>query len=169
MTLEQLASRAQIHDILVRYTRGVDRLEFDLIRAGFHDDAWIDFPEDVYQGPVQGFFDFLEKELPSFVRTRHNLGNILIELDGDLAFVESYLTADHEATSLHKWDGAFVTLWARYIDRFERRDGVWKIAKRALLVDWMRRDASPAGWFKLPEAQLGKRNGTDPVLRKVQP
>jgi hypothetical protein len=169
MTLEELIDRAEIHDLLVHYTRGLDRLQMDLVRAAFHDDAWVEFPEDVYSGPVPGFCDFLATEMPLFVRTRHNLGNILIELEGDVAFVESYLTAEHEATSMHKWNGAFVTLWARYIDRFEKRNGVWKIANRTLLIDWMRRDDSPIGWYKLPEAQLGKRNGTDPGLRTTKP
>jgi hypothetical protein len=165
MKLEELSDRAEIHDVLMRYSRGLDRLDIDLVRAAFHEDAWVEFPEDVYVGPAQGFCEFLSKEMPSFVRTRHNLGNVLIELDGDVAHVETYLTADHEATSYHKWNGAFVTLWARYIDRFEKRDDVWKIARRTLLIDWMRKDESAAGWFKLPESQLGRRNGTDPVLR----
>jgi hypothetical protein len=166
MKLEELIDRAEIQDVLTRYTRGLDRVQMDLVRAAFHHDAWVQFPEDVYVGPADGFCDFLAREMPLFVRTRHHIGNILIELDGDVAFVETYLNADHEATSFHKWNAAFVTLWARYIDRFEKRDGVWKIAKRTLLIDWMRKDDSPAGWFKLPEVQLGKRDGTDPVLRR---
>jgi hypothetical protein len=166
MKLEELSDRAEIHDVLMQYSRGLDRLDMDLVRAAFHENAWVEFPEDVYVGPAQGFCDFLAKEMTLFVRTRHCLGNILIELDGDVAHVETYLTADHEATSYHKWAGAFVTLWARYIDRFEKRDNVWKIARRTLLIDWMRKDDSADGWFKLPESQLGRRNGTDPVLRR---
>lgn len=167
MKVDELIDRAEIHDVLVRYTRGLDRVDMTLVREAFHDDAWIDFPEEVYVGPAEGFVEFLSKEMPSFVRTRHNLGNSLIELDGDVAFVETYLTAEHEATSYHKWDGSFVILWARYLDRFEKRDGVWKIARRQLLIDWMRRDDSPAGWYKLPQGQLGKRDGSDPALRPV--
>lgn len=166
MKLEELSDRAEIHDVLMRYSRGLDRIDMDLVREAFHDDAWVDFPEDVYVGPADGFCDFLSKEMPSFVRTRHSLGNVLIELDGDVAYVETYLTAYHEATSYHKWNGAFVTLWARYVDRFEKRDHTWRIARRTLLIDWMRKDENPNGWFKLPDSQLGQRNGTDPALRR---
>lgn len=166
MNVDELVDRAEIHDVLVRYSRGLDRVDMALVRDAFHDDAWIDFPDEVYVGPVKGFCEFLSKEMHSFVRTRHNLGNSLVELDGEVAFVETYLTADHEATSYHKWDCAFVTLWARYVDRFEKRAGVWKIARRQLLIDWMRRDDSQTGWFKLPQAQLGKRDGSDPVLQQ---
>ncbi|WP_197687505.1 nuclear transport factor 2 family protein [Mycobacterium sp. MS1601] len=160
-----MVDRAEILDVLTRYTRGLDRVEMDLVRSAFHDDAWVEFPEDVYRGPATGFCNFLAKEMTLFVRTRHHLGNILIEFEGDVAFVETYLNADHEATSYHKWNGAFVTLWARYTDRFEKRNGVWKIAHRTLLIDWMRKDDDPSGWYKIPEAQMGKRDGTDLVLR----
>jgi SnoaL-like domain len=101
MNVDELVDRAEIHDVLVRYSRGLDRVDMALVRDAFHDDAWIDFPDEVYVGPVKGFCEFLSKEMPSFVRTRHNLGNSLVELDGDVAFVETYLTADHEATSYH--------------------------------------------------------------------
>jgi len=52
----------------------------------------------------------------------------------------------------------------RYIDRFERRDGTWRIAARSVADDWHRVDeviaTSPesAGWMK------GSRSMSDPVF-----
>ena len=107
--------------------------------------------------------------MPRFVRTMHFLGNSLIEFDGpEVAYVETYLQADHQGSELHHWKGEYVKLWARYFDRFERRDGIWLIAQRRLMVDWMYRYPA-TGWFDdHPDASVSHRGkGTDPVLRKV--
>lgn len=106
--------------------------------------------------------------MPRFVRTMHLLGNSLIEFDGSrVAHVETYLTADHQGSDEHHWKNRTVKLWARYLDRFEQRDGRWLIARRRLLVDWMY--AYPTeGWFDdHPDASAGMRDGTDPSLQRV--
>ncbi|MDX6739530.1 nuclear transport factor 2 family protein [Actinocorallia sp. A-T 12471] len=102
------------------------------------------------------------------MRTSHNLGNSLIEFDGpEVAHVETYLNADHQGSERHHWKGDYVKLWARYLDRFELRDGKWLIARRRLLVDWMYRYPAD-GWFDdHPDASAGLRDGSDPSLRPV--
>lgn len=168
MNLEELTARAQIHDVLLRYCRGLDRVDMELVRGAFHEDASIDFPESLHKGSVDGFLAFLSAEMPRFVRTMHFLGNSLIEFDGpDIAHVETYLTADHQGSERHHWKGETVKLWARYLDRFEKRDGVWLIGRRALRVEWMYRYPAD-GWFDdHPDASVGTRDGTDPSLRPV--
>ncbi len=168
MNLAELSARAQIHDVLLRYCRGLDRVDMDLVRGTFHRDAWIQFPESLHVGSVDGFVDFLAAEMPRFVRTMHFLGNSLIEFDGpNIAHVETYLNADHQGSERHHWKGEYVKLWARYLDRFEQRDGVWLIARRRLLVDWMYRFPAE-GWFDdHPDASVGRRDGSDPSLRHV--
>ena len=168
MDLEELSARTEIHDVLLRYCRGLDRVDMDLVRGAFHPDAWIDFPASLHVGSVEGFFDFLAAEMPRFVRTMHFLGNSLIEFDGpDTAYVETYLNADHQGSESHQWRGQTVKLWARYLDRFERRDGSWRIAHRRMLTDWMFRYPTE-GWFDdHPDASVGRRDGTDPSLRRV--
>jgi SnoaL-like domain len=168
MNLEELSARAEIHNVLLRYCRGLDRVDMDLVRGAFHADAWVQFPESLHVGSVDGFVDFLAAEMPRFVRTMHNLGNSLIEFDGPTtAHVETYLNADHQGSERHHWKGDYVKLWARYLDRFEQRDGVWLIARRRLLVDWMYRYPAD-GWFDdHPDASAGRRDGTDPGLQRV--
>ena len=166
MTFEELSAREQIRDVLVRYTRGVDRSDSDLIRGAFHEDAWIQFPESLHQGTVEGFLKFLAGELPRFIRTRHAITNTLIEFDGpDTAYVESYLHADHQGSEQHHWKNRVIELWARYLDRFEQRNGTWKIARRELVVDWMYRYPIE-GWFDdHPDVSNTRRNGTDPFIK----
>jgi SnoaL-like domain len=168
MDIAELSARAQIHDTLLRYCRGLDRVDMTLVRGAFHDDAWIQFPESLHRGSVDGFVEFLSGEMPRFVRTMHNLGNSLIEFDGpDTAHVETYLNADHQGSDLHHWKGEYVKLWARYLDRFEQRDGRWLIARRRLSVDWMYRYPAD-GWFDdHPDASVSSRDGSDPSLAPV--
>ena len=167
MTLEELSARAEIHDALLRYCRGLDRVDMNLVRSAFHKDAWIQFPKSLHVGDTEGFFDFLSNEMPRFVRTQHFLGNSLIEFDGPtVAYVETYLHADHQGSDKHHWTGSFVKLWARYIDKFEQRDGKWLIARRELLVDWMYKYPLE-GWFDDHPDASARRDGTDPSQRRV--
>lgn len=168
MTLEELSARAQIHDVLLRYCRGLDRVDMSLVRSAFHPDADIQFPDSLHKGSVDGFLEFLSNEMPRFVRTMHFLGNSLIEFDGpEVAYVETYLNADHQGSDRHHWKNSTVKLWARYLDRFEKRTGVWLIAHRALMVDWMYRYPPENFFDDHPDASVGRRDGTDPSLRKV--
>lgn len=168
MNLEELSARAHIHDVLLRYCRGLDRLDMDMVRGAFHHDAYIHFPESLHVGSVHGFFDFLADEMPRFERTMHFLGNSLIDFDGPhTAYVETYLHADHQGSDRHHWKNETVKLWGRYVDRFEERDGVWLIAERRLLVEWMYKYPAQ-GWFDdHPDASVSRRDGTDPSLRRV--
>lgn len=168
MKIEELAARAEIHDVLLRYCRGLDRLDMSLVRGAFHPDAYIHFPESLHIGGVEGFFQFLEKEMPRFNRTMHNLGNSLIEFDGSrTAYVETYLNADHEGTDQHQWKNEKVRLWARYLDRFEERNGRWAIAERKMLVEWMYRYPAE-GWFDdHPDASVDTRGSGDWTVRTV--
>ena len=166
MSVEELLARAQIHDTLLRYTRGLDRVDMSLVRSAFHDDAWIDFPESLHIGDAEGFFNFLSAEMPRFVKTQHVLANTAVDFDGPhVAHVETYLNADHFGSEKHHWAGEHVKLWARYLDRFEERDGSWLIARRRMVVDLMYRYPTE-GWFDAhPDASADSRDGNDPVLR----
>jgi len=74
------------------------------------------------------------------------VSNISIELAGDFAHVETYLAAVHRVETDEGLRDDF--LRCRYIDRFERRAGEWKIAKRTVVYDWGEtRAAVDKGWW----------------------
>lgn len=132
--LQAVIDKQAITEILVRYCRGADRGDADLIAAAYHDDATEDHG-GTFLGPASDYVVMLRKVLPNAPRMTHATTNILIELDGDVARVESYiLTFSRREPD----DGdAFDSLtMARVIDRFERRDGRWGIAQRRLAWEW---------------------------------
>jgi SnoaL-like domain len=117
----------------MRYCRGVDRADEDLINSAFHADAIDDHgtPRPATK-LARGVATGRQRQLMHFT------GNVLIELDGDTAFVESYFIS----FSPHDEDGVTSTRTraGRYLDRFERRDGEWKIAYRRVVDEWARLD-----------------------------
>ena len=96
-----------------------------------------------------------------FVATQHRLSNVTVELDGDTALVEAYVLATHvEQTDA---GGRLHTFVGRYIDRFEGRDGDWRIVHRTLRNDWSNVEAmgEPMSGAYVPSG----RDGTpDPLF-----
>jgi hypothetical protein len=167
--LKLIEDRQAIHDALVRYCRGVDRNDPQLILAAFHDDA-----VDNHFGPVLPFREAigtLKGARPggptSKTTSMHNLSNILIEIDGDVARCESYVNVIVRIPQ-EESGGAIDWLHAgRYVDRFERRNGEWRIAHRTVVYDRERFDPvvpAPEGLSQaryLDNAVRGKKGHGD--------
>ena len=92
MDLQELSDRAEINDVLVRYTRAIDTGDWDRLDAVFTPDAQIDYTES--GGIAAGFAEvkpWLAEMLPAFFPKRmHTLGQVEIRLDGDAAEVSAY-------------------------------------------------------------------------------
>jgi hypothetical protein len=73
--------------------------------------------------------------------------------------------AQHATVDDHRWGWAFVTVWMRYVERFERRDDVWRIARRKVVVEWIRRDTAEM-WDDLPDQARGRRDWQDPIYER---
>ncbi len=156
--LDALISRQEIYDQCCRYLRAQDRLMPSLHRSVFWDDATTDY--GFYQGGPDGFVDFAQNALRDHHANHHMMGQALIEIEGDVGFGEIYFQAFHRLTQ----GGADVDLFisGRYVDRYERRDGVWKIAHRSELVDWARTEPAADGWLTAtPGVLVGQRGGSD--------
>jgi hypothetical protein len=164
--LEEIAARLEIDNVLKQYYRGVDRTDYDLIRSCFFDDALADY-NPFFTGDLDEFMAYLKgpTALGGFTRTFHFAGNTIIEVDGDVAHTEVYTMAQHTTKDEHAWAGAFVVVWMRYVDRFERRDGSWKIADRKIAVEWIRRDTAGM-WEDVPLDAQGRRDRTDVVYKR---
>ena len=140
-TVRRLADRAEIHDVMYRYARGIDRGDADLIRAAYHTDACDDHVH--YKGDIDGFLAATAKRMEGVDNSMHFLGNCLIEFAGpDIALVETYFASRRtrapegdEAAGLAPNDVICRQQWGRYLDRFERRNGAWRVSKRLVVVD----------------------------------
>ncbi len=115
-----LADKQAIYEVILRYCRGIDRLDLELVRSCYHPGA-IDHHTN-FEGNRDEFVVWVEGALRLLAGTMHLVGNHLVEIDGDRARCETYCTAFHwadPATSTLE----NVTTGIRYVDRFERRGG----------------------------------------------
>lgn len=150
--IAQLLYKQEITEVLHRIARGTDRGDVELFASGFHEDG-----EDYHglaNGPVANILATLGRS--TLLCTQHALSNMLIELDGDKARVESLFTSFHQRRdeSGQLWDE---TLRGRYLDSFERRGGAWKIARRVVVWDASRVEPAVGSWFDL----MRQRPGTE--------
>jgi len=132
--LQQLLDRCAIQDVLVRYSRAVDRADVELLRGCYHADATEDHG-GVFSGPAHDYIDRIAGVLPRAGILNHLVTNVLIEFtSADRATVEAYiLTFARMKKDGEKFDT--LTL-ARTVDRFERRGGTWAIAARRMCWEW---------------------------------
>jgi SnoaL-like domain len=160
--IESLAAHTAIAQVIARYARAIDRMDWELLRSCYHPDAVED--RGRYSGPVDGFVEWLRSTLGALDSTWHLVGTPLIELDGDVAWVETYCLgvqrlqpdADGHAEVRH--------IPCRYCDRFERRGGDWRIARRVAVYEESVTAASATGGA--PMGALPRRDREDWAYRR---
>ena len=153
--LRALADRQAITELIHRYCRSMDRIDAELGYTIWHDDAEVDYGA-TYRGSGRGFIDFVCELHQRALSHSHQISNVLIELDGDRAGSESYVTASLRMSNGGKLQQ--VTVWGRYIDRWSRREGRWGIDRRVTVIDFDEvRDVVP-----LSAASIGRRDASDP-------
>jgi hypothetical protein len=175
---ERLADRAEIQDAMYRWCRAIDRLDYDSIRTVFHPDA-ID-SHGPYEGGIDGLIDWIRGRHDTIQFSMHSISNILIEFAGpDSAIVETYCFAVQRyrakgKASLDQFTGGEykagtamdLIVCARYVDRFERRAGEWRILHRRVVYDSKMTHEVPEALSKVvPNWTYGQRNKTDYIYR----
>ena len=157
--LQRLVDEADIKKVHLRYCRGVDRLDWDLVRSCYHSDAIDDHGE--YAGGVEGFIEYCRQGTRNFSSTTHFTGNQLVEVDGDTAWAEHYARAYHRVPPGPDGQCKDFAILCRYVDRMERRDGEWRIARRVVVIDGDRVDPVDETW--VPQSAINsRRDGEDP-------
>jgi len=161
--LQRLVAEAEIRRVVACYCRGIDRLDLDLVRSCYHDDAHDEHGS--FAGSVDAYLEWVQPLLEKYDATMHFIGNQLVEFDdADTAWVETYGMSVHRSAS----DAPHLKLTTgfRFVDRFERRHGAWKIAQRVAVPDWSLRHR-PDDWWPLPEHhRLGQRGPGDAVYTR---
>jgi len=158
-SIQLLIDQQQIHDILMKYARGIDRCDFDLVRSCYHPGAVDNHGR--FTGTIEEFIPWVETQLDQFDTTMHFLGNVLIEVEGVTAHAETYCVAYHRM----KGEDVDNLQGLRYVDRFEKRYGEWRIAERAIVVEWNRIDDVDLPGFA-PGTKRGRRDQDDLVYRR---
>lgn len=174
ITLEQAAWRFEIMDCIHRYCHAVDRRRWELMETVFHEDATYKFFS--IEGTWRDFLAQAQALIDPIGPTHHQVSNIMVRFDGDTAHSETYLRAFHSVPADYPpWTlfsiagGGDILIGGRYIDRFERRDGVWRIAHRTGLLDWRQDTKADDGRLsQTPLEWRGRYGADDPSLPVVE-
>ncbi len=160
-TLDEVLAEAAIRDLQVMYCRAVDRMDWDLFRSCFHADAFFDYA--FFTGGLEPFIEAGIAGLAGYEATQHFTGNQLVRVSGEAAWAEHYAIATHRITAKEDVPEHDLVTAVRYIDRAERRDGDWRIARRELILDGWRIDYDPEAGpgAGLTRKRSARRDGTD--------
>ncbi len=153
--------RFAIIDLAAHYMRALDRLDGALLEAQFWPEARCEY--GVFSGSPTDFAAFCMTLLAEHQRNHHMLGQHLVDFTGPHeAYGEVYYQAYHR---IFDAAGAARDLFiaGRYVDRYERREGVWKFAYRAELVDWVRDDPATDAMVAVTPLIMGQRKPADPL------
>ncbi len=181
--LADLVARRDIEAVLTRYCRALDRADLALMETVY----WPDGRDihGIYSGGAAEFVPFIIREIRNyFVMGTHCLLNVAIEVDGDRASSESYLYSACRVRremvgdilgeryaklcaglGLDPGHEHFV-MAGRYLDKFEKRNGEWRIFQRQVVMDWNDNTPSQAIYDEGMMASLrpmGSWGTSDPV------
>jgi len=136
-----LKDRAGILEALNCYTRGLDRIDRELLLRAYHPHARDDRgsaydPRGADGGnnsmSVEERADWLIDIMHGFRHTAHYITNFTLDIQGDEAHSECYVI-----THTLPLEGDTVTFGgARYVDRLEKIDGRWALAHREVVMDF---------------------------------
>ena len=155
--IRELMAQRDIVATLYRLARGLDRRDKALLSSCFHEGATDDHA--LFKGDAKEFVDWVLDTLKNYERTQHFITNISVVFEGNKASTECYFYAHHVMPS--EGGNKDVIAAGRYLDRFENRDGAWKIIHRKAVYDWSRVEESKSGWEKPPVSDILPRGKHD--------
>jgi ketosteroid isomerase-like protein len=154
---ERSAASEAIRQAALRYCRGVDRLDVELMASAYHDDATDD--HGVFRGPARELCTRVVQSHRRYDATMHCVLNHAITVIDDRhasgeVYNVTYLvrTTGDDSRQLDTW-------WGRYLDSYECRDGHWAITHRVCVHEWTRTE--PLGAAMPIQAELFRQGSAD--------
>jgi hypothetical protein len=164
-TLQEMLDSFSLQQLACTYCHAVDRRDYRLLRSLYHDDA-IDDHGPMFCGGPDAYVAWLPSMLARWSATTHLIHNSLFLFDGDRADGQLSATAYHRTL-----DGRQeIIAHGRYLDRYERRGGVWRFFRRSLVLDWAEARGAPQGGDAATAEDgiaLGRASAEDPVYQRL--
>lgn len=134
--VRKLLDRAAIGDVILRYSRALDRRDWAEVASCFVSGAYADY--GLFKGDIDEVVASIRQGLELFDRTMHFMEPRVIELSGDTARAETYAQAYHRRTDGGKRKELLVRL--RYLDELVRDGEGWLIQRRTVEYVFGRED-----------------------------
>ena len=156
--IRELLDKQALFELVIRYCRAVDRADAELFLTCYHPDAYDDHGN--FKGNPAEFLAHLKRGTmnPAAGPVQHSISNAVFSINGDVAYGEAYFQTRSVTP-----EGQSVASFGRYVDRFEWRNGEWRIANRRCILEHAR-----PGFDKSLFVQ-GTRDRSDPSYKRSRP
>lgn len=132
--IDDLISKQEIHDVLCKYCRGLDRMDKEMAYSVWHGDGTALY-HDMYKGTGHGFIDWVWGAHAAMERHSHQIANAIINIEGDSANSETYITVALWTKPDNNGKQQEIICRGRYLDRWSKRKGKWAIDHRQHILD----------------------------------
>jgi hypothetical protein len=161
--IETLLAKQAITEVLYRYCRGLDRMDQGLALSVWHEGATVDYGP-MFAGSGADFVEWVWIAHEALVAHSHQITNILIDVNGDRATSEAYVTVALR-TMPNEGSIADIVDRGRYLDRWSRREGRWAIDDRTFVEDFQAIYPVPLNEATDGSQVTGRRSPDDPSYR----
>jgi SnoaL-like domain len=134
--LQEMLDEFELRKLVHTYCRAVDRGDFAQVRSLYHHDA-----VDAHGGftgsagnTVDDFVAQLAATRPYIRSMQHHITTVNFAISGPAAEGEIYTISTH--TLVGRDRDLDVVVGGRYLDKYEKRDDVWKLVERTIVTDW---------------------------------
>lgn len=158
--LQEMLDHHEIRKTLSDYCEGSDRCDKELMGSVYAQDSWDDHGQ--IKAPGAEYTEKMSAQIASTTKVMyHLLGQSAITVNGDEAGAETYFLAASQAVAD---DGTITTnqLGGRFVDKFVREDGRWKIRHRVAVGDWTISFPGQQAWEAAEALTQGQRSNADP-------
>lgn len=128
--IDELLDKQDILECLGRFSRGMDRFDKAVYMSAFWPDGTM--AAGPFVGTPEECWDWaIPMHDAGQIATHHALLNTTYDIQGDEAHTETYYLFAARNRDDSNWLAG-----GRYVDRFERRNGEWRIALRTNAIEW---------------------------------
>ena len=137
---QRAAVERHVTRVLVRYAHAVDARDYEAVAACYWPDAHDEHAD--FSGDAVAYVAWLREVLPPITTLTHQFTNVLVEVHSAAsATSSSYCTNTLVFSGAPGEPDTHTTSCLRYTDRFEQRNGEWRIIERRVRTDWFRVEA----------------------------
>lgn len=168
--LREVIDRKIIYDNIMKYCRGLDRFDLDLLKGSYWPDA-----TGNHGGVTASAYKFCEAAVKGKHRFRnmnHHVSNTAYEFIGNTqAKVETYFQI--QCTWILEEGDRDYTHGGRYKELYEKRGSEWRVLHRVVVYDWCRDIPSTTNFersgFTPNQANSGAIAPHDPIYQPWGP
>lgn len=163
LELAEALDRIALQKLAWAYCHAIDRRDLKLVRSLYHDDA-VDDHGAMFCGSPDEYVAWLPSMLANWQATSHIIQTMNFLIAGDEAEGELVTTAWHRTA-----DGSRdIIAHGRYLDRYLKREGVWKFYHRSLVLDWSEeREVYRGDGTIVDGVETGRAGSDDPVYVRL--